>query len=234
MRLGAMYDAWERQRIDPEINQLNFDERFALIVESEYLARENRRLTRRLRDAKLRQSQACVEDVETSKARGLDRATLLQLGTCAWVVHHQNVLLTGATGVGKSFVACALAQAACRKGHRVLYRRLTRLFDELTLARAEGTYIKLLARLAKVDILILDDLGLGQLREEHRHDLLEVFEDRYGTRSTIITSQLPTKKWHQWLGDPTLADGILDRFVHNAYKIDLKGDSRRKPKNQKA
>ncbi len=141
------------------------------------------------------------------------------------------MILSGATGVGKSFVACALGQRACRRGYRVLYRRLSRLFDELTLARADGSYAKLLARLAKADVLIIDDFGLGNLRDEQRHDLLEIFEDRYAQKATVITSQLPPGKWHQWIGDPTLADGILDRLLHNGYKIALKGDTRRKTKN---
>jgi len=159
---------------------------------------------------------------------------LCQLNSCTWIHEHLNVVLTGKTGVGKSYLACALGQIACRKGYRVLYRRVPRLLDELALARAEGSSVKLLGRLAKADVLVLDDWGLASLKEGHRHDLLEVIEDRYGRVSTVITSQLPLAKWHEWIGDPTIADAILDRLVHNAYKIDLTGHTRRKPEPTKA
>jgi DNA replication protein DnaC len=155
---------------------------------------------------------------------------LRQLGTCTWIAEHLNVLVTGPTGVGKSYLASALGQAGCRRGLRVLYRRVPRLFDELALARADGSYARLLGHLAKMDLLILDDLGLGSPSEAQRHDLLEVMEDRYGKSSTVVTSQLPIAKWHEWIGDPTLADAVLDRVVHNAYKLDLRGNSKRKEK----
>lgn len=231
LRLTAMAEAWDQQRKDPGLNELSFDERFALLVEAEHLARHNRRLARLLKDADLRIPSACIEDVQTSAARGLDKALVRQLGTCGWIGEHLNVLITGATGVGKSYLASALAQAACRKGHRVLYRRLPRLFEELGLAKASGTYARTLARMAQAEVLVLDDLGLGTIKEAQRNDLLEVLEDRYGRSSTIVTSQLPIPKWHEWLADPTAADAILDRLVHNAYKLDLKGPSRRKDKN---
>jgi len=230
MRLGAMAAAWEEQARSSNTHDLGFDERFAMLVDAEHLARENRRLKRLLRDADFRISEASIEGVRASAERGLPAAQLRQLGTGKWIVEHLNVLITGATGVGKSFLGCALGQLACRNGHKVAYRRLPRLFEEVTLAKAEGTYGKLLGRLAKVEVLILDDLGLGKLREAQRHDLLEVLEDRYGDRSTIVTSQLPLKRWHEWVGDPTLADAILDRLVHNAYKLELKGPSQRKEK----
>lgn len=232
LRLSAMVEAWEAQSKDASITDLTFDERLALIVDSEYLARHNRRLSRLLKDAQLRIAGACIEDVDTSAARGLDKAMVRQLGTCAWVGDHLNVLATGATGVGKSYLASALGQAACRKNLRVLYRRVPRLFEELGLAKADGTYARTLAKLAQADVLILDDLGLGTIKEVHRNDLLEVLEDRYGKSSTVVTSQLPVAKWHEWIGDATAADAILDRLVHNAYKIELKGPSRRKEKNQ--
>jgi DNA replication protein DnaC len=168
--------------------------------------------------------------VKTSAQRGIDKSLLRQLATCTWIVEHLNVLITGPTGVGKSYLASALGQAACRSGRRVAYRRVPRLFDELALARAEGTYARTLARLAKADVLVLDDLGLGVPTETQRHDLLEVLEDRYGRLSTVITSQLEIKKWHEWVGDPTVADAILDRVVHNAYKLELNGPSGRKEK----
>ena len=234
MRLGAMAEAWVEQNKSPKVTELGFDERFAMLVDAEHLSRDNRRLRRLLKDAQLRLTNASVEDIETSPARGLDKATLRQLGTCAWLNEHLNLLLSGPTGVGKSYIACAFGQAACRKGHRVLYRRLSRLLDELALARADGTYARLLARLSRFELVVLDDWGLGSLKEAQRHDLLEVLEDRYGRLSTIVTSQLPISKWHEWIGDPTLADAILDRLVNNAYKVELRGHSRRRERSEKA
>lgn len=231
MRLAAMAVAWQEQQKDAKSSSLSFDERFALIIEAEYLARDNRRLQRLLKDAQLRLPSACLEDVEASSPRGLEKSQVAQLASCAWIGEHQNVLVSGATGVGKSYLACALGQMGCRRGFRVLYRRVPRLFEELSLAKADGTYAKLLGKLARMDLLVLDDLGIGTLKEPQRHDLLEVLEDRYGQRSTVITSQLPVAKWHEWIGDPTLADAILDRVIHNAHKLTLKGPSRRKEKS---
>lgn len=232
LRLSTMAEAWQSQQRDAKIGALSFDERFSLLVDAEYQARDNRRLTRLLKDAQLRIPQASVEDVEASSARGIDKAMLRQLSSCAWVGEHLNVLIAGATGVGKSYLACALGQSACRKGLRVLYRRVPRLLDELALARAEGSYARLLAKLAKADVLVLDDWGLGTPKDAQRHDLLEVIEDRYGRVSTVVTSQLPIPSWHEWIGDPSLADAILDRLVNNAYKIELKGNSRRRLKTE--
>jgi DNA replication protein DnaC len=228
MRLGAMAAAWEEQNKLASVDGLGFDDRFGMLVDAEYLARENRKLKRLLRDAEFRITEATIEGVKASAVRGLPSEQLRQLAGGKWIAEHLNILLTGATGVGKSFLGCALGQLACRSGHKVAYHRLPRLFEEVTLAKADGTYGKLLGKLAKIEVLILDDFGLGKLRESNRHDLLEVLEDRYGDRSTIVTSQLPIKQWHEWIGDPTLADAILDRLVHNAYKIDLKGPSIRK------
>jgi DNA replication protein DnaC len=232
LRLAIMAEAWQQQQKDAKIGALSFDERFALIVDAEHQARDNRRLTRLLRDAQLRIPQACVEDVAAAPARGLEKAMLRQLGSCGWVAEHLNVLITGGTGVGKSYLACALGQSACRKAMRVTYRRVPRLLDELALARAEGSHARLLAKLAKFDVLVLDDWGLGAPKDSQRHDLLEVIEDRYGRVSTVVTSQLPVGKWHEWIGDPTMADAILDRLVNNAYKVDLKGPSRRRPETE--
>ena len=228
LRLGSMADAWEQQQRDTKIGALTFDERFAMLVDAEYAARDNRRLQRLMKDAGLRLPNACIEDVDTATGRGVDRGMLRQLASATWINEHLNVLVTGPTGVGKSYIASALGQAACRQRKRVFYRRVPRLFDELALARADGSYAKLLTRLAKADLLILDDLGIGTLSDAQRHDLLEVVEDRYGRRSTVVTSQLPVSNWHDWLGDPTVADAVLDRLVHNAYKLDLRGNSRRK------
>jgi DNA replication protein DnaC len=230
LRLRSMAEAWQTQRRDTAAGALSFDERFAMLVDAEYLARDNRRLARLLKDAELRIPGACLEDVDAAAGRGADRALLRQLGTCAWIGDHLNVLVSGATGVGKSYLASALGQAACRRGLRVLYRRVPRLFDEIALSRSDGSYPRLLARLAKADLLVLDDLGLGTPTERQRHDLLEVMEDRYGRTSTVVTSQLPVTKWHEWIADPTVADAVLDRLVHNAYKLDLKGPSKRKEK----
>jgi DNA replication protein DnaC len=230
LRLAAMATAWAEQQKDAKIGALSFDERLALLVDAECLARDNRRLSRLLKGAQLRIPSACIEDVKTSPQKGLDRAMLRQLATCGWIGEHLNVLISGPTGVGKSYLACALGQAACRHGLTVTYRRLPRLFEELSLAKADGTYTRVLAKLAKAQVLILDDLGTGTLREAQRHDLLEVLDDRYDVRSTIVTSQLPVPKWHAWIGDPTAADAILDRLVHNAYKLTLKGPSGRKEK----
>jgi DNA replication protein DnaC len=230
LRLSAMADAWIAQGKDPLNGTLAFDERFAMLVDAEHMARDNRRLRRLLKEADLRIPDACIEDVRASPQRGLDKAMLRQLGSCAWIGEHLNVLITGLTGVGKSYLASALGQAACRKGLRVMYRRLPRLFDELALGRADGSYARVLAKLAKADVLVIDDLGLGAPTEQQRQDLLEILEDRYGRSSTIVTSQLETKKWHEWIGEPTVADAILDRLVHNAYKLDLTGPSGRKEK----
>lgn len=234
LRLAAMAQAWIEQNKHPQNANLSFDERFGMLVDAEHMARDNRRLDRLLKDAQLRLPTACLEDVEASAARGLDKTMLRQLGSCIWIHEHLNVVLTGKTGVGKSYVGCALGQTACRKGYRVLYRRVPRLLDELALARAEGSYAKLLARLAKADVLVLDDWGLSSLKETQRHDLLEVIEDRYARVSTVITSQLPVAKWHEWVGDPTIADAILDRLVHNAYKVELTGHTRRRVEPTKA
>lgn len=198
-----------------------------LLVDAEWVHRENRKLQLRLKNAKLRQ-QACIEDIDYSHARGLAKASVLELAACRWVQQSQNVIVTGPTGVGKSYLACALGQKACREGYAVVYRRVSRLFDELAQARADGTHPNLLRRLAKAQVLILDDFGLEPMTAAHRKELLEVLDDRYKISSTIVTSQLEPKDWHAIIGDETLADAICDRLVHNAHRLKLGGDSMRK------
>lgn len=228
LRLHGLHEAWQHQQRQADMAALGFDERFGLLIEAEWLYRENQRLTRALKEAKLKLSHACLEDLEYTARRELDRAQIRQLASGRWVHEHHNILITGATGTGKTFLACALAQHACRTGHRALYRRASRLFDECTLARADGTYARLLQRLARIEVLVIDDWALAAVTEPERQDLLELLEDRHGTRSTIVTSQLPVPKWHAHIGDPTLADAICDRLLHNAHRIVLKGPSRRK------
>jgi DNA replication protein DnaC len=230
MKLIAMAALFDAHRAEPAVLSLDFEDRFALLVDAEHAARSSRRLERRLKAAQLRIPSASVEDMRPRPSRGLDKGTLRQLASGEWIAQRLNVLISGETGVGKTHLACALGQKACRLDHRVLYRRLPRLLDELALAKADGTYGRLLARLARFDVLILDDLGIGTLREAQRHDLLEVLEDRYDRSSTILAGQLPIPKWHAWIGDPTVADAILDRVVHNAYKLTLTGPSGRKEK----
>ena len=232
LRLNAMSRAWQAQQADASMAELPFDERLALLVEAEWSERQNKRLDRTLKDAKLRIGHACLEDVDFASERSLSRKTVRELSLCRWVAEHQNVVITGPTGVGKTYLGCALAQQACRQGYRALYRRSSRLFDELRLAHADGSYPRLLARFARADVLVIDDWGLAPLADAERRDLLEIMEDRYGLRSTVWTSQLPVEKWHDHMADPTIADAICDRLLHNAHRIVLQGPSRRK--NQKA
>jgi DNA replication protein DnaC len=230
MRLDGMATSWLEQQKDTGTTKLSFDERFGLLVEGEWAFRENRRLARALREAKLKLSQACVEDIDYPTRRELDKAVVRQLASCRWVQEHQAILITGATGTGKTYIACALAQQACRKGFRAIYRRASRLFDELRIARADGTYARVLTRIARVDVLVIDDFAISPVKDDERRDLLEVLEDRHGTRSTIVTSQLPPAEWHDYLADPTLADAICDRILHHAHRLVLQGPSRRKEK----
>lgn len=228
LNLDALAAAWLKQQAEPAAAALGFDERLGLLVDAEWLHRENKRLKRALTEAKLRIASACVEDIDYPAGRELDRAVVRQLATCRWIDERQSVVITGATGTGKTYLACALGQQACRRGFRVIYRRVPRLFQELALARADGTWAKVLARFARVDVLVLDDWGIAPLREPERRDLIEVIEDREGLRSTIVTSQLPVARWHDHIGDPTVADAICDRILHRAHRIALAGASRRK------
>lgn len=230
MRLEGMVASWLEQQKNTASTKLAFDERFGMLVDAEWTHRENKRLGRALKEAKLKLSQACVEDIDYPAKRELDKAVVRQLASCRWVQEHQAVLITGATGTGKTYVACALAQQACRKGFRAIYRRAPRLFDELRLAHADGSYVRLLARFARADVLVIDDFAIAPVTDVERRDLLELLEDRYGTRSTIVTSQLAPADWHDYLADPTLADAICDRVVHHAHRLVLKGPSRRKEK----
>jgi DNA replication protein DnaC len=227
LKLTGMAAALSDQSATPDITDLSFEERLGLLVDREMTERDNRRMTSRLRRAKLRHT-AILEDLDYRNSRGLDKGLVQSLASCQWVKEHLNVLITGPTGVGKTWLACALAHKACREGYTAQYVRLTRLLRELTIAKGDGQYSKLLTSLAKVDVLILDDWGLMKLSAENRRDLLEVLEDRHGRRSTVATSQLPIEEWHGVIGDATLADAILDRLVHNAYKINLRGESMRK------
>jgi DNA replication protein DnaC len=230
--LPGMATNWKEQAANAEAGALSFDERFGLLVEAEWIHRENKRMKRRLTEARLRLGAASISDIDYAPKRQLDKAVVRQLASCGWIAEHQNIIVTGMAGTGKTYVACALAHQACMKGHRAIYRRVPRLFEELALARADGTYARFLQRLARIDVLVLDDWGLAAPRDIERRDLLEILEDRYNERSTIITSQLPVEKWHEQIGDPTIADALLERVVHNAHRVKLQGPSRRKEEGQ--
>ena len=227
MRLHGMADALEEQRSITAAHALDFEARLALLVEREMTSRDNRRLERLLKQAKLRLP-ASVEDLDFRASRGLDQSFLLRLAGCDWIQTCHNIIITGPTGTGKSWIACALGQAACRQGISVRYFRLSRLLDDLRLSHADGSYGRFLQKLARTQLLILDDWGLAGLKDQERRDILEILDDRYGRAATLVTSQLPTDHWHEIVGDPTLADAILDRLIHNAYRIPLKGGSMRK------
>lgn len=227
LKLHGMAAALADQMAMPDGESLSFDQRLGLMIDRESTERETRRITSRLRRAHLRHD-AALEDLDTRRARGLDLELVQSLASCRWIRERLNLLITGPTGAGKTWLACALAHKACREGHSVLYLRLARLLQEINLARGDGRYAKRLAQIARVELLVLDDWGLAQFNAESRRDLLEVLEDRYDRRATLATSQLPVAEWHATIGDPTLADAILDRLVHNAYQINLKGGSMRK------
>ena len=227
LKFSGMLRGLRLQLEDPTVEEMDFIDRLGLLVDREMTVRENARLKSRLRRAGLRQN-ACLEDIDYRKGRGLSRSVIQQLASCSWVRHHQNVLITGATGVGKSFIACALAHRACLEGFTAKYYRLPRLLEDLEIARGDGRYLKLLKQLAKTDILVLDDWGLAKLTPANQRDLLELPDDRHQTKSTIATSQLPLEHWYESMPDPTLADAMLDRLVHNAHRLVLTGESMRK------
>lgn len=230
LKLDGMARALEEQRLLPACDDLAFEDRLGLLVDRERHWRDNRRLDRLLRAAKLKHADACLEDVNHGSGRGIDKRLIASLSGCDWIRQAQSLLLTGPTGVGKTWLACALGQQSCRQGFAVLYQRVPRLSEMLRIAHADGSFGRLLGQLARVDVLILDDWGMTPLDQAARHDLLEVIDDRSTTKSTIITSQLPIEHWHAWLNDPTVADAILDRLVHRSHRVALKGESlRRKP-----
>jgi DNA replication protein DnaC len=228
MRLRTMATVF-RELVDKPDTSLTFSEKVGMMVDREWVERDNRRTGRRVKEAKLPVSGA-IEEVVADAARGLDKAVLRSLATCSWVRAKQNVIVLGPTGVGKSFLACALANVACRQGFRALYVRVPRLVHQLSVARADGSYASELGRISRFDVLVLDDFLIAPMKDTERRDLLEVLEDRYDHSSTIITSQVPTKTWHEMLSDPTIADAICDRLVHNAHVLTLRGQSMRRKK----
>ena len=227
LKLSGMAEAFKEQLRQPSLGSVSFEERFGMMVDRQWTWKEDCRMKRLLKEAKLK-IQACVEDIDYKSPRGMDRSVMMSLNSCDWIKKHQNILLTGPTGVGKTFLACALAHKACREGYRAFYIRAPKFFYHLALSRADGSYGKLMNQLSKTNLLVLDDLGLSPMTDPERRDLLEVIEDRHGRASTIVTSQLPVEHWHENIGDPTLADAILDRLIHTAHRINLKGGSMRK------
>ena len=223
----GMLKAFEEQAASPGIQDLNFDDRLGLMVDREITERDTRRLKNRLAKARLRQN-ACLEDIDYRQKRGLEKSLILALASCQWIREHHNVIISGPTGVGKSYLACALGHRACMEGFSVAYKRTSALIRELTMAKADGSYQRLISAYDKTSLLILDDWGLDKLSHDHSLDLLELLDDRCLRSATIITAQVPADQWHETIADPTLADAILDRLVHNAYKINLKGESMRK------
>lgn len=231
MKLTGMAEGMKAQMAQPDMDGLAFEERFAMLVDAQQLYQENKRLKRLMESAKLKLS-ASLEDIDYRTPRGLDKSVMLSLGSCEWIRKHRNIIITGPTGTGKTYLACALAQKGCREGLGAYYMKCSKLYYSLAIARADGSYAKVATKMAKVPVLILDDFGLAVLTDSERRELLEVIDDRHETASTIITSQLPVEHWHETIGDPTIADAILDRLVHNAHKIRLNGkDSMRKKKS---
>jgi DNA replication protein DnaC len=227
LKLIGMAEAFKDQLSQPDLDRLSFEERFGLIIDRQWTWKEDSRMQRYLKQAKLKLN-ACVEDIDYKTPRGIDQSVMMRLISCDWIKHHQNIIITGPTGAGKTYMACALANKACREGYRSFYIRSPKLYYELAVSRGDGSYGNLINKLARTQILVIDDLGLAPMKDAERRDLLEVIEDRHGNASTIITSQLPIENWHEHIGDPTIADAILDRLIHNAHKIKMKGGSMRK------
>jgi DNA replication protein DnaC len=232
LKLTGMLEAIESQAAQPDLVSLSFEERLGLLVDFEYSFRENRRLARLLKDAKLKHQQASIEDVDFNPRRGLDKSYLMTLANCDWIQKRQHLIFTGPAGAGKTWLACAYGHQACRQGMSVIYKRVPRLLEELKIARGDGSIVKFRSQLAKVSVLILDDWGMVPIDGMGLHDLLELVDDRVNAGSLIITSQLPVSTWHEYLGEPTIADAILDRIVHNAHKIEVNGESMRRTKNK--
>lgn len=231
LKLSGMANALELQWNQPQTyDDLGFDERIGLLINQEVTSRENKRLQRLLRAARFKIT-ARLEDIDYTHPRGLKKSQIAALQAGEWISKKHNLVITGPTGCGKTYLACAIGHQACHQGHSVRYFRATRLLEALTIAHGDGSYLKIIAQLAKVDVLIFDDWGLETLTQSQRNDLLEIMEDRHGSKSTIFTSQLPTTKWHAYIGDATLADAILDRLLHNAHKLNLRGESMRKVKS---
>jgi len=227
MKLNGIADAFKEQLLQPDMYDLPFEERFTLLVDRQWTWKEDRRMKRLLRNAKLKIN-GCIEDIDFRTPRGMDKSVVLRLANCDWIKSAQNIIITGPTGVGKTYLACAIANRACRMGYSAFYIRVPRLFQELAMARGDGSYPKTMKKLLKANVLIIDDLGLAPMSATERRDLLEVVEDRHGLASTIVATQLPISNWHENILDPTIADAILDRLIHNAHKINLKGESMRK------
>jgi len=227
LKLTGMAEAFTDQLNQPDMDRLSFEERFGLIVDRQWTWKENNRMGRYLKNARLKLN-ACVEDIDYKSPRGIDQSVIMSLISCDWVKRHQNVIITGPTGVGKTFLACALTNKACREGYSALYIRSTKFFYQMAMAKGDGSYGKIINKVSRVHVLVIDDLGLAPMTDPERRDLLEVIEERHGHVSTIVTSQLPVDHWHEQIGDPTIADAILDRLIHNAHKINLKGGSLRK------
>ena len=232
LKLHGMADAFRAQLETTNLSQLSFEERFALLVDQQWLWREDRALARRLHSAKLKE-RGVLEDIDYQHPRGLDRKFMRTLSSSEWVRQNQNILLIGPTGIGKSWLGCALAQKACRDGFSVLHKRTTELFRELGVAHVDGSIGRLLLKLSRIDVLVLDDFAMAPLKDSERRDFLEICDDRYQRRSMILTSQMPIAHWHEQIGDPSIADSILDRVIHNAYRVELAGESMRKKKGHK-